>query len=74
MQRAQSISYSFIEVVAAMLQAAYQGVRDAFAAYREARSRAIAARELERLSDHILRDIGLHRSQIHAGLLGRREP
>jgi len=73
MNRAESISYSLVEVVAAMLQAAHAKARDALAAYGEARRRAIAERELAQLSDHILRDIGLHRGEIHAGLLGRRD-
>ncbi len=37
---------------------------DAVAAWAQARARAATRRELHNLSDHALRDIGLHRSQI----------
>ncbi|HEX9182966.1 MAG TPA: DUF1127 domain-containing protein [Burkholderiales bacterium] len=64
MNRAERISYPFAEVVAVMLAAAWEKAREAARLYAEARRRGAAARELERLSDHTLRDIGLHRSQI----------
>jgi uncharacterized protein YjiS (DUF1127 family) len=64
MNRAERISYPFAEVVAVMLAAAWEKAREAARAYAEARRHGAAARELERLSDHMLRDIGLHRSQI----------
>ena len=64
MNRAERISYPFAEVVAVMLAAAWEKAREAARLYAEARRRSAAARELERLSDHTLRDIGLHRSQI----------
>jgi uncharacterized protein YjiS (DUF1127 family) len=68
MNRAERISYPFVEVVAVMLTAAWEKAREAARVYAEARRRGAAARELERLSDHMLRDIGLHRSQIHAAI------
>jgi uncharacterized protein YjiS (DUF1127 family) len=58
--------YSMIEVLWAMASAAAATVYGALQAYGEARGREAAARELRRLSDHTLRDIGLHRSQIDA--------
>jgi uncharacterized protein YjiS (DUF1127 family) len=58
--------YSILEVLWAMASAAAARVYAALRAAAEARGRAAAARELERLSDHMLRDIGLHRSQIRA--------
>jgi uncharacterized protein YjiS (DUF1127 family) len=58
--------YSILEVLWAMASAAATRVYAALRAAAEARGRAAAARELERLSDHMLRDIGLHRSQIRA--------
>ena len=64
MNRAERISYPFAEVVAVMLAAAWEKAREAARHYAEARRHGAAARELERLSDHVLRDIGLHRSQI----------
>ena len=64
MNRAERISYPFLEVVAVMLAAAWEKAREAARVYAEARRHGAAARELERLSDHVLRDIGLHRSQI----------
>lgn len=64
MNRAERISYPFVEVVAVMLAAAWERAREAARVYAEARRHGAAARELERLSDHMLRDIGLHRSQI----------
>jgi uncharacterized protein YjiS (DUF1127 family) len=68
MNGAERISYPLVEVVAVMLAAAWEKAREAARVYAEARRRGAAARELERLSDHMLRDIGLHRSQIHAAI------
>jgi uncharacterized protein YjiS (DUF1127 family) len=64
MNRAERISYPFAEVVAVMLAAAWEKAREAARVYAEARRHGAAAREMQRLSDHMLRDIGLHRSQI----------
>ena len=72
MNGAERISYPFVEVVAVMLTAAWEKARGAARVYAEARRRGAAARELERLSDHMLRDIGLHRSQIGAALREQR--
>lgn len=72
MNRAERISYPFAEVVAVMLAAAWEKAREAARLYAEARRRGAAARELERLSDHTLRDIGLHRSQIGAAVREQR--
>lgn len=58
--------YSMLEVLWTMVTAAAARVSAALRAYAETRGHAAAARELERLSDHMLRDIGLHRSQIRA--------
>jgi uncharacterized protein YjiS (DUF1127 family) len=57
---------AFLEGVGSTLAAAFQ-------ALRRARERARAQQELRALSDHLLRDIGLHRSQID-GLFGRDLP
>ncbi|HET9736271.1 MAG TPA: DUF1127 domain-containing protein [Burkholderiales bacterium] len=72
MNGAERISYPFVEIVAVMLAAAWEKAREAMRLYAEARRRGAAARELERLSDHMLRDIGLHRSQIGAALREQR--
>lgn len=72
MNGAERISYPFVEVVAVMLAAAWEKARAAMRVYAEARRREAAAHELERLSDHMLRDIGLHRSQIGAALREQR--
>ena len=72
MNRAERVSYPFTEVVAAMLAAAYEKSREVLRAWAEARRRAAAVRQLERLSDPMLRDIGLHRSQIGAALREQR--
>jgi len=73
MQRTEKFSYPFVEVVAVMLSAAYDKARDALRAYGEARARAAAAAgELQHLSDHVLRDIGLHRSQLRPAARGER--
>ena len=71
MNKAERISYPFVEVVAVMAIAAWHKLSDVAVAYAKERGRRAAATELERLSDHTLRDIGLHRSQIGAAL---REP
>ena len=66
MNSTQRVTYSFAEILAAMLAAAWAKLREAYVAYAERRARATAARDLGYLSDHVLRDIGLHRSQIGA--------
>jgi uncharacterized protein YjiS (DUF1127 family) len=68
----QARGYAILEVLWAMVAAAAARVYAALRAATEARGRAAAARELERLSDHTLRDIGLHRSQIGVALREQR--
>lgn len=53
-----------IATLAAALARALSRARDAVAAWAVARGKAATRRELHGLSDHALRDIGLHRSQI----------
>lgn len=62
--------YSMFEVLWAMASAAAAKLYGALQAHAAARGRAAAARELQRLSDHTLRDIGLNRSQIDAFVRG----
>jgi uncharacterized protein YjiS (DUF1127 family) len=70
MNRAERISEPFAEALAALLVAAYERVRGAAHAREEARKRAESARQLRALSDHLLRDIGLHRSQLDSAVFG----
>jgi len=63
-----------IEVLRAMASAAAARVRAILRVYAEERARRAAAQELQRLSDHTLRDIGLHRSQIDAIVRGDYRP
>jgi uncharacterized protein YjiS (DUF1127 family) len=64
--------YSMFEVLGAMASAAGARIHAVLRAYAEARGRAAARRALEQLSDHTLRDIGLHRSQIGLALREQR--
>jgi len=66
--------YSMIEVLWAMASAAAARVHAILRAYAEERARRAVAHELQRLSDHTLRDIGLHRSQIDAIVRGDYRP
>ena len=66
--------YSMIEVLWAMVSAAAAKAQAILRAYAEERARRAAARELQWLSDHTLRDIGLHRSQIDAMVRGDYQP
>ena len=66
--------YSMIEVLWAMASAAAAKARAILRATAEERAQRAAARELQRLSDHTLRDIGLHRSQIDAMVRGDYRP
>jgi uncharacterized protein YjiS (DUF1127 family) len=72
MNRAQRISYPWTEALAEVFAGAWRRIAEAIDAYGEARGRAAAVRELERLGDRTLRDIGLHRSQIHSAVYGDR--
>ena len=60
------------EAAYAALAAAGRRLYEVLRARGEARGRAVAARELQGLSDHLLRDIGLHRSQIESAVRGER--
>jgi uncharacterized protein YjiS (DUF1127 family) len=57
------LSHLFLEVPWATLAAAASRVRQVLRAYSEARGRAASERELHRLSDHMLRDIGLYHGE-----------
>lgn len=64
MNHSERMTYTAADALGAGLAAAWTRVRNAFRDYVEVRSRESAIRELERLSDHTLRDIGLHRGGI----------
>jgi uncharacterized protein YjiS (DUF1127 family) len=72
MNRSESISHPFVEAMAAGLAAAWAKLREVSAAWTGARSRATAIRELQRLSDRTLRDIGLERADILDAVHGGR--
>lgn len=72
MHQAQKLPYPWTEAIAEVFAGAWQGALGALDALREARARAAAVRELQRLSDRTLRDIGLHRSQIRSAVYGGR--
>lgn len=74
MNRSERLSYPAAEALGDALAAAWVRVRDAFARYVELRSKAAAIRELERLSDHMLKDIGLERSGIRDAVNKQRMP
>ena len=61
MQRVLAIS--FVDTLGAMLAAAASRAWQVLQAYSEARGRAAAERQLQHLSDHLLRDIGLYRGE-----------
>lgn len=72
MNRTQTLSPSFLQALAAALAAAGARARAWLEAYTAARARSVVARELHHMSDHMLRDIGLHRSQIESAVRGER--
>jgi uncharacterized protein YjiS (DUF1127 family) len=74
MNQSERISYTAADALGAGLAAAWTRVRNAFRAYVEVRSRESAIRELERLSDHTLRDIGLHRGGIRDAVYRKAIP
>lgn len=72
MTRSETLSRPFLETLAAALAAILGKAYALFEAYTEARARSMVARELHRMSDHMLRDIGLHRSEIESTVRGAR--
>lgn len=74
MNQSERLSYTATDAIGAGLAAAWTRVRNAFRAYAEVRSREYAIRELERLSDHTLRDIGLHRGEIRDAVYRKAMP
>lgn len=58
--------YRRIAELAALLASALGNAYEAASVWAEARGKAATRRQLHGLSDHTLRDIGLHRSQIDA--------
>ena len=57
-------TYALIETVIGLAVAGMQAMSRAFAAFAQRQRQARARLELQRLSDHMLRDIGLERGQI----------
>jgi len=74
MNRSEIISYPVAEAAAAGLAAAWAKARDVFAGWVAAHSRTLAIRELQRLSDRTLRDIGLERADIAQAVHKGRRP
>jgi uncharacterized protein YjiS (DUF1127 family) len=74
MNRSERISYPVAEAAAAGLAAAWTKARELADAWFEARSRVVAIRELQRLSDRTLRDIGLERADIFDAVHRGRRP
>jgi uncharacterized protein YjiS (DUF1127 family) len=73
MNATQTVTYPRTEALAEVFDGAWRRLAGALSVLAEARGRARAVRDLERLSDRALYDIGLHRSQIHAAVYeGRR--
>jgi uncharacterized protein YjiS (DUF1127 family) len=56
--------YALVEGLAGLLAAGWRGAARLIGAFAESQRRARARDELTRLSDRMLRDIGLERSQI----------
>jgi len=73
MNRAERLTYPYGEALAALAAAAWARVRGAFRAYVDIRSREAAIRELQRLSDRTLRDIGLERGSIRDAVYQREQ-
>jgi uncharacterized protein YjiS (DUF1127 family) len=71
MNHAHGISYPRTQALAEALAAASGKLRRVFEACAEARGRHIAVRQLERLSDRTLRDIGLERGRIRDAVYGK---
>lgn len=68
MNRVETMTYPLPEARARGLAATWSRVRAVLVAFAAARARETAVRDLERLSDRTLRDIGLHRSGIRAAI------
>lgn len=73
MNRAERLSYPYGEALATLVAGAWARLRGAFRAYADIRSREAAIRELERLSDRSLRDIGLERHSIRDAVYQREQ-
>lgn len=71
---AASLRLSRADGLAAVLAGVRLSLRAALIRYVQARSRAAAIRELERLSDETLRDIGLPRGEIRARVMQAEMP
>lgn len=56
--------YALVVVLVEFIVAGYRVIARQLAAFATARRQAQARRELHRLSDHYLRDIGIDRNQI----------
>ncbi|WP_137391709.1 DUF1127 domain-containing protein [Rhodoligotrophos defluvii] len=56
-----------------VLLAALSAAHLAFAAYRERQERRIAELALAKLDEHLLKDLGVTRSDIQLGVLGQLE-
>ena len=74
MNRSERISYPVADAAAAGLAAAWAKARDVFAGWVAAHSRTLAIRELQRLSERTLRDIGLERADIFDAVHRGRRP
>ena len=73
MNRSERLSYPVLEAAADALAALWTRGRDVYLAWFEARSRALAIRQLLSLDDRTLRDIGLERADIFDAVLRGRQ-
>ncbi len=71
---AAGLRISPLDAAALGLSGALARLRERFARYVVARSRAIAIRELQRLSDATLADLGIPRGRIREYVRDRRLP
>lgn len=72
MHRPEGITHPWNGALAKRLAGAWAPIAAAARRFAESRARAQAVKELERLSDRALYDIGLHRGQIRAAVYGVR--